>query len=195
MKTAATLLVSIGLLLSMTASADSSGRCDCSRTVSSCGGRVTLDGSTLVIQSSKPQCSLVTWYADDQQRSTIVVGGRVVEQWTGPTANPQLSVATCRVCIDTGQEVVCRFPDTSRLNMPDGASATGDQMLAAHTEVKNFQAAADGYLQCLERKFSVIETPEAKAEHYRLHYVAIDRMESVAGRFNAELKAFRSRSE
>ena len=182
------------LFLSTTAGADSSMRCDCNRVVGSCGGRVTLDGTTLVIQSSKPQCSRVTWYADDVPQSTIVVGGRAVQTWQGKSADPVLSVANCDLCIDMGSEITCVFPDASLLVIPDGTAATYEEMSTASADVKNFQARANGYLECLNRKFSVQTTPEAGIEHDRRHNLAVDQMEAVADRFNVELKAYRESS-
>ena len=195
MKRAIALPVLVCLLWSNMANAESAVPCDCSRVVGDCGARVTLDGTTLVIQSSKQQCSKVTWYADDEQRSTTVVGGRAVEEWLGRSADPVLTVEDCFVCVDTQTEITCVFPDTSKLVLPAGSTATQEQMVRASNDVKTFQARANGYLECLERKFSVIDTPEAKTEHNRRHNVAVDEMGSVAERFNVELKAYKESAQ
>jgi hypothetical protein len=185
----------VALCMPVLAAADMSTRCDCSRVVGTCGGRVTLDGTTLVIQSSKPQCSRVTWYADDVQHTTIVEGGRTVEEWSGDSLNPVLSVEYCDVCVDPGGTITCTFPDASRLVIPDGSVATPDEMMTASSGVKTFQAKANGYLNCLERKFSIMNSPEAKMEHNRRHNTAVEQMEAVAGRFNTELKAYRDHAQ
>jgi hypothetical protein len=177
------------------ANAELSVPCDCSRVIGDCGARVTLDGTTLVIQSSKPQCSRVTWYADDVQRSTTVIGGRAVEEWLGQSDDPVLAVEDCFVCVDTQVEINCVFPDSSKLVIPAGSAATQEEMVRASNSMKTFQAKANGYLECLERKFSVINSPEAKIEHNRRHNVAVDQMESVAGRFNAELEAYQEHTQ
>ena len=195
MKRGTTLAIFVCLILSTIANADSAVPCDCSRAVGDCGARVTLDGTTLVIQSSKPQCSRVTWYADDVQRSTTVVGGRAVEEWLGQSADPVLSVEDCFVCVDTQTDITCVFPDSSKLVIPDGSAATQEDMVKASNDVKTFQARANGYLECLERKFTVINSPEARTEHNRRHNVAVERMEAVAGRFNTELNAYRERAQ
>ena len=195
MKRATTLAILVCLFLSTIANAESAVPCDCSRVVGDCGARVTLDGTTLVIQSSKPQCSKVTWYADDVKRSTIVVGGRAVEEWLGESADPGLSVENCFVCVDTQVDITCVFPDSGKLMIPAGSAATQEEMAKASNDVKTFQARANGYLECLGRKFSVINGPEAGIEHNRRHNVAVDQMESVAERFNAELKAYRERAQ
>jgi len=195
MKRATTLAIFVCLCLSITESAESAVPCDCSRVVGDCGARVTLDGTTLVIQSSKPQCSKVTWYADDVQRSTTVVGGRAVEEWLGESADPVISVENCFVCVDTQADITCVFPDSGKLVLPAGSAATQEEMVKASNDVKTFQARASGYLECLGRKFSVINSPEAKMEHNRRHNVAVDKMESVAEHFNTELKAYRERAQ
>ena len=195
MKRVTALAILACLILSTIANADSAVPCDCSRVVGDCGARVTLDGTTLVIQSSKPQCSRVTWYADDMQRTTTVVGGRAVEEWLGQSADPALNVENCFVCVDTQTDITCVFPDSGKLMIPDGSAATQQEMVKASNDVKTFQARANGYLECLERKFTVISSPEARTEHNRRHNVAVDQMQSVAGRFNAELEAYQEHTE
>ena len=195
MKRVTTLAIFVCLFLSTIANADSAVPCDCSRVVGDCGARVTLDGTTLVIQSSKPQCSKVTWYADDMRRSTTVVGGRAVEEWLGESADPGLSVENCFVCVDTQVDITCVFPDSGKLMIPAGSAATQEEMARASNDIRTFQARVNGYLECLERKFTVTNSPEAKLEHNRQHNVAVERMEEVAGRFNTELKAYRERTQ
>jgi hypothetical protein len=124
-----------------------------------------------------------------------VVGGRAVEEWLGQSADPVLSVEDCFVCVDTQVDITCSFPDSSKLSIPAGSAATQEEMVRASNDVKTFQARAKGYLECLERKFSVISSPEAKMEHNRRHNVAVDQMQSVAERFNVELNAYREHTQ
>ena len=118
-----------------------------------------------------------------------------MEEWLSQSTDPVLTVENCFVCVDTQVEISCVFPDSSKLVILAGSVATQEEMVRASNGVKTFQAKANGYLECLERQFSVINSPEAKMEHSRRHNVAVDQMESVAGRFNAELKAYQQHAQ
>ena len=56
--------------------------------------------------------------------------------------------------------VACEYPE--RPTLPDGSSASKDQMIAAQTSVKAFLAAVDEYLTCLEEeeKDAIAALPE-----------------------------------
>jgi cyclophilin family peptidyl-prolyl cis-trans isomerase len=79
-------------------------------------------------------------------------------------------------------------------NVPDGSTASQDDMLSAQREVRAFVAAAENYLKCLA---TVIddqdrEAPERNAavgEHNRM--IAV--MEQIAAAFNEQIRAFKAR--
>jgi len=86
----------------------------------------------------------------------------------------------------------CAAPTAPKL--PDGSTASQDDMLAAQREVRAFVAAAENYLKCLS---TVIddedrEAPERNAavgEHNRM--IAV--MEQVAAGFNEQIHVFKAR--
>jgi hypothetical protein len=86
----------------------------------------------------------------------------------------------------------CEAPQPPAL--PDAATATRDEMLAAQGRVREFVTAAERHLTCLSRviddeKRSADDRNAAVSEHNRT--VAV--MEQVASAFNEQIRAFRAR--
>lgn len=98
----------------------------------------------------------------------------------------------------------CEQPEMP--TMPDGATATLEQMLEGQKSVKAFQSANMDYMQCLEAAFEAAaaaaqdaEAGDAKKAAEQEHSAAIDRYnaavsaeEEVAGAFNVELREYRA---
>jgi hypothetical protein len=97
----------------------------------------------------------------------------------------------------------CVYPQAPQ-SLPNGAQASKDQMLAAQAEVKDYsKAVQEVYLPCLDKekddsiaaldpadpdyaaKKNAIESIQAKK-----HNAAIDELQALADRWNAERKAF-----
>ena len=79
--------------------------------------------------------------------------------------------------------------------MPDGATATRDQMLAAQAQVHAYQAAMTEFLACIdsEQQAEGEQAPdEFKALMVDRHNAAVAEMEGVAAAFNDQLRAFRA---
>jgi hypothetical protein len=97
----------------------------------------------------------------------------------------------------------CTNPEAPAI--PDGASATMDQMIGGQKAVKAFQAANIEYMACLEpgiaaageqlanasgdAKKAAKEAHEAKEAAYN---AAVSVEESVAGDFNAAIRAYKT---
>lgn len=83
----------------------------------------------------------------------------------------------------------------SPVPMPDGATATRDQMLAAQAQVRAYQAAMNELLACLASELDG-EGEQAPEEFKSLmvsrHNAAVAEMEGVAAAFNDQLRAFRA---
>ncbi len=81
-------------------------------------------------------------------------------------------------------------------DVPDGAKASDDEMSAAHAAVAEFVTAGNAYIVCLTRLHDAADpnTPaEQLAEWTRQHNAAVDRMNDVADRFNAQLRVWKQR--
>lgn len=81
-------------------------------------------------------------------------------------------------------------------SIPDGATATLDQMKAAQAAVKGF---GEGYRSCLDAENAKVpaeETAEAKVAREQAYTAAynasIDRHEALAAKFNESVKAYKA---
>lgn len=82
--------------------------------------------------------------------------------------------------------------------IPDGKTATEDQLLAAQTQVKSYLSAMEQYLACLNDELEAAgdDAPsEFKSLMVTRHNSAVSEMEAVAQAFNEQVKAFRERNQ
>jgi len=92
------LLAIVTATLSLTAFA--STNCDCSKLIEQCGAAISPAGSDIQIKTNTKRCSQVTWYADDEAHSTVVVNGKNREP-SSFKSKPFLSVGSCNICAKT----------------------------------------------------------------------------------------------
>jgi hypothetical protein len=81
------------------------------------------------------------------------------------------------------------------ITMPDGKSATMEQLLSAQGEVKSYMAAMNDYLACIDSEAEAKgeDAPEQfKAMMVTRHNTAVTEMELVAAAFNDQVKAFKA---
>lgn len=87
----------------------------------------------------------------------------------------------------------CENP--AMVTIPDGKTATRDQLLAAQDAVKGYVAAMEAYIACVDEE-ATAKGEDAPAEYKALmiqrHNVAVTEMETVANAFNEQVKAFRA---
>lgn len=86
----------------------------------------------------------------------------------------------------------CDYP--ALVQVPDGASATIDQMVAAQESVKTYMADMDAYLTCVNEELAAAgdDAPEEfKSIMVSRHNAAVTEMEAVAASFNEQIAAFR----
>jgi len=99
----------------------------------------------------------------------------------------------------------CTYPKAPT-QMPDGATASKDEMIAGQKEVKAFMAAMDEYLKCIDSEnpptptagMSDSQKKEQDArEKMRLqkHNAAVADEEAVADRFNTQLHVYNDRQK
>ena len=92
----------------------------------------------------------------------------------------------------------CPAPDGA-VQIPNGAAATRDEMVAAQKAVKAYDNAVRAYSACLEQE------QHAKAplgayrcacddEYSRRTAAEVDKLEKLADKFNVELRAFKARN-
>ncbi|MCU0975576.1 MAG: hypothetical protein MUC71_04595 [Steroidobacteraceae bacterium] len=97
----------------------------------------------------------------------------------------------------------CIYPRPPE-NIPDGATATREQMVAAFAAVKQFDTDIAAYNACLELELqSILANPELadldkerlRAMQAQKNNAAVDHAEQVAQNFNDQLRAFNARPE
>lgn len=97
----------------------------------------------------------------------------------------------------------CDYPQ--RVDMPDGASATKDEMIAGQKGVKKYMANMDTYLACIEAEEAqaVIElgeideeTSRQREEMFNKKYnAAVEEMNLVAEEFNIQVRTYKAKSK
>jgi len=102
-----------------------------------------------------------------------------------------LALALAFVSLARGAEE-CRVPDPPAL--PDGATASDDEMVKARSAVAAFVAASDEYVRCLGEQIDSAESDAPIAALEERHDAAATRMSDVAAKFNAQLELWRKRS-
>jgi hypothetical protein len=99
----------------------------------------------------------------------------------------------------------CPYP-AAPAKIPDGATAAMEDMLAGQKAVQAYDKAINEYVACIDKelKDSVAKggdklKPEQKADMEKVeaqkHNAAIDQEQSVADRFNEQVKAFKARTD
>ena len=102
-------------------------------------------------------------------------------------------VATVAVAASGGVFAACDNPPVA--SVPDGATATMDQLLQAQADVKTYVAAMETYLACLTEELETAGD-DAPAEFKSLmttrYNTAVSEMEAVAQAFNDQVRAYRA---
>ena len=99
--------------------------------------------------------------------------------------------------------LACDYPN--RANVPDGATATKDEMIAGQRGIKTYIASMEEYLTCIEAEEAQAvlslgeEVDEAakrqRAELFNKKYnAAVEEMNLVAEEFNLQVRAYKARS-
>lgn len=101
----------------------------------------------------------------------------------------------------------CAYPHAPE-NVPDGSSATMEQMVAGQKEVKQYMADMEVYLKCLDDEAPPAppadaqlgeeqkkEAARAEAMRAQKHNAAVSEMETVADHFNRQIKVFKEKQK
>lgn len=92
--------------------------------------------------------------------------------------------------------LACEMP--SMVDVPDGATATEEQMVQARQAVTDYVASMDEYLACVDQEMAA-EGDDAPEEYKALmtqrYNAAISEIETVAAAFNEQLRAYREANE
>ncbi len=86
----------------------------------------------------------------------------------------------------------CDYP--ALVAVPDGATVTIDEMVAAQANVKTYMETMDTYLNCVNQELEAAgdDAPdEFKAIMVSRHNAAVAEMEAIAASFNDQIAAFK----
>ena len=94
----------------------------------------------------------------------------------------------------------CDYPQ--RVLIPNGNTATQEEMLEGQREVKRYIEEMDSYLECMETEESQSresindldpeEEQEREVVFNKKYNAAVDEMERLAAQFNAEIQAYKA---
>jgi hypothetical protein len=97
----------------------------------------------------------------------------------------------------------CNYP--KRANVPIGATASTEEMLAGQKSVKAYMSAMDEYLACIDTEeensaaalidASDDELARREAAITKKYNAAVTEMELIAARFNEEVRAYKAQSD
>lgn len=97
--------------------------------------------------------------------------------------------------------LACDYP--AKVSIPNGSTATQEEMIEGQRGVKKYVADMEAYLECIveEEKAARAEIedlqPEAEQQREEMltkkYNAAVDEMEQVAAKFNAEVQTYKAR--
>jgi hypothetical protein len=99
----------------------------------------------------------------------------------------------------------CTYPPAPD-KLPDGATATLEEMVAGQKAVKEYDKVINEYVTCIDKELDdkIAKAgdqlkPQQKADMQKVeaqkHNAAIDQLQNVADRFNEQVKVFKARTD
>ncbi len=87
----------------------------------------------------------------------------------------------------------CEYP--AAVTIPDGATASEQEMLDAQSGVKKYMEEMQAYLNCMDEEAAALgdtESEEQKALHAKRHNAAVTAMEELAAAFNEQVRLYKT---
>ncbi len=114
----------------------------------------------------------------------------------------KLAVSVALLSMASGA-LACDYP--KRATVPDGVTASKDDMIAAQRGVKDYMAAMETYLSCIEAEeaAAVLQLGDVdesakrmRADMFNKKYnAAVEEMNLVAEEFNLQVRAYKQRND
>jgi hypothetical protein len=76
--------------------------------------------------------------------------------------------------------------------IPDGNTASQQEMLQAMNTLKEYNGDVDTYLKCLD--FEAKQNRLSSSDQEKMHNNAVDTLQKVASKFNEQVRTFKSKS-
>jgi hypothetical protein len=108
-----------------------------------------------------------------------------------------LIVIVAASCLSLETHAACELPHPTAVRvLPDGATATEQDLLAARAEISTYVAAAKAYVDCIDLELDAAKQEQTSAEFKTIlvnrRNAAVAEQEAVAQAFNRQLQAFRA---
>jgi hypothetical protein len=104
-----------------------------------------------------------------------------------------IAILFLAVSLAPAAQAACEYP--ADVKIPDGKTATEDDITAASAAVKKYLGEMETYMDCIDADAAAVpveeQTPEAKALHVKRYNAAVDAMEATANSFNEQLRAYK----
>ncbi len=107
----------------------------------------------------------------------------------------QLMISVCATTLMPLAYGACPYPES--VTVPDGTTATTEEMVDGQTRIKKYMAEMEAYLDCLDQEEADLgrePTAEELQLHNQRHNAAVDEMEKVAAEFNEQVRAYKKQS-
>ena len=85
----------------------------------------------------------------------------------------------------------CNLPPAPT-KVPDGNTATKEEMIAAMETLKRYDTDVNNYTKCLE--FEAKQKRMLSDEQTRKHNAAVDGLQAIAAKFNKQVRVFNARN-
>jgi hypothetical protein len=89
----------------------------------------------------------------------------------------------------------CPYPED--VIVPDGTTATTEDMVNGQTRIKQYMAEMEAHLDCLDQEEADLErepTEDERTLHSQRHNAAVEQMEKVAAAFNEQVRAYKKQN-
>jgi hypothetical protein len=115
----------------------------------------------------------------------------------------RLTLALLVLAASGAAQAACIYPRAPE-RLPDGATASYEEMVAAQKAVKQFNEDINAYNSCLDLEMTTLEQSgtydenrlaELRAMQAKKNNAAVDEVQSVADRFNEQLRIFKARDK
>lgn len=101
-----------------------------------------------------------------------------------------LAAAAAACCFSLAAQADCVLPPAPS-KIPDGNSASEQEMITAMQTLKEYNADVDTYLKCLE--FETKQNRLSAGDQEKMHNTAVDTLQKVAAKFNEQVRTFKAK--
>jgi len=105
----------------------------------------------------------------------------------------RLRLFVCVAWMASTSAFACDYPPAAP-KIPDGKTATSEEMTATQQAVKDYVTKMEAYIACIDESVQNLPEPltqEQEHIHIEKHNAAVDEEQGVVDHFNAEVRAYK----